>query len=211
MCGPLSVLYMMIVLSEAELVDKVEQLADILVVVDHRVVVPRLPPSRLPDALGLGVSKRVHMCRVHPDEERLACGVLPLDEVLRRRCGLVVDRLHALLRERASVLDPLLAHAPPAWLVGRIVLVRRPRVDHAARPEPLPVLREVLLGWVVRPPRFHLRVQVVEVSVELVEAVRGGKVFVQVAEMILAELPRRVAEWLEQLGDRRILCLQADR
>jgi hypothetical protein len=29
--------------------------------------------------------------------------------------------------------------------------------------------------------------------------------------VILAELPRRVAEWLEQLGDRRVLRLQADR
>src|SRR5207249_8257457 len=31
------------------------------------------------------------------------------------------------------------------------------------------------------------------------------------AEVVLAELPRRVAEWLEQLGDRRVLRLQADR
>jgi hypothetical protein len=148
---------------------------------------------------------------VHPDEERLTRGVLPLDEVLGRRRRLVVDRLHALLRERAGVLDSLLAHAPPAWLFGRVVLVRRPRVDHAARPEPLLVLWEVLLGRVVRHLRLLLGVQVVEVAVELVEAVRGGQVLVQVAEVILAELPRRVAEWLEQLGDRRVLRLQADR
>jgi hypothetical protein len=84
-------------------------------------------------------------------------------------------------------------------------------VDHAARPEPLLVLWEVLLGRVVRKLRLLLGVQVVEVAEELVEAVRGGQVLVQVAKVILAELPRRVAEWLEQLGDRRILCLQADR
>jgi len=39
----------------------------------------------------------------------------------------------------------------------------------------------------------------------------AGKILIQVAEVILAELPRRVAEWLEQLGDRRILCLEANR
>jgi hypothetical protein len=67
------------------------------------------------------------------------------------------------------------------------------------------------IGRMVRKLRLLLGVQVVEVTEELVEAVRGGQVLVQVAEVILAELPRRVAEWLEQLGDRRVLRLQADR
>jgi hypothetical protein len=58
-------------------------------------------------------------------------------------------------------------------------------VDHAARPEPLLVLWEVLLGRVVRKLRLLLGVQVVEVAEELVEAVRGGQVLVQVAEVRL--------------------------
>ena len=41
------------VVGDAQLVEQVEQLADVLVVVDHRVVVRRLPAPGLADALGL--------------------------------------------------------------------------------------------------------------------------------------------------------------
>jgi hypothetical protein len=64
---------------------------------------------------------------------------------------------------------------------------------------------------IVRHLRLLLGVQVVEVAEELVEAVRGRQELVQVAEVVLAELPGRVPERLEQLGDRRVLRLQADR
>ena len=43
------------VVGDAELVEIVQHLADVLVVVDHGVVIGRLPASRLPKALGLGV------------------------------------------------------------------------------------------------------------------------------------------------------------
>ena len=83
MCGPLSVEYMTKVLSAMpELVEIVEHLADVLVVVDHRVVIGRLPASRLAEALGLGVRVEMHVRRVEPDEERLAGVVLALDEIL---------------------------------------------------------------------------------------------------------------------------------
>ena len=54
-------------------------------------------------------------------------------------CGdeLVVAGLHPLPRQRAGVLDLLLADLAPARHLRRVVLVRRPRVDHAARTEPL--------------------------------------------------------------------------
>ena len=55
-----------------------------------------------------------------------------------------------------------------------------------------------------------LRVQVVEVAEELVEAVLGGQELVLVAEVVLAELAGLVAERLEQLGDRRIFGTQAE-
>jgi hypothetical protein len=51
---------------------------------------------------------------------------------------------------------------------------------------------------------------VVEVAEELVEAVIGRQHLVAVAEVVLAELAGGVAERLQQLGDRRILGLQAD-
>jgi hypothetical protein len=173
----------------AELVDEVEQFAHVLVVVDHRVVVGRLPAPGLPEARGLRVRDEVHVRRAHPHEERRARRVLPLDEVLGRRRRLVVDRLHPLPCQRTRVLDPLPAHAPPARLLGRVVLVRRPRVDDTARPELLPVLREVLLGRIVLHLRLLLGVQVIKVAIELVEAVHGRQVLVEVAQVVLAEMP----------------------
>jgi hypothetical protein len=51
---------------------------------------------------------------------------------------------------------------------------------------------------------------VVEVAEELVEAVRRREVLVEVAEMVLAELPRRVTQRLQQIGDRRVVRREAD-
>ena len=59
-------------------------------------------------------------------EERLARGVLPLHEVDRGCRGFVVDRLHALLGERAGILDRLLADLAEARIDCRIVGVGRP-------------------------------------------------------------------------------------
>ena len=44
---------------------------------------------------------------------------------------------------------------------------------------------------------------------ELVEAVDSGQVFVAIPQVVLADLRRRVAERLEDIGDRRIGILQA--
>jgi xanthosine utilization system XapX-like protein len=52
---------------------------------------------------------------------------------------------------------------------------------------------------------FLLGVQVIEVAEEHVEAVHRWQEFVAVAEMVLAELPSRVALRLEQLGNGRVL------
>jgi hypothetical protein len=68
-------------------------------------------------------------------------------------------------------------------------------------------VREVFRRWVVRGLRVLLGVQVVEVAEELVEPVHRREELVPVAEVVLTELPGRVAEGLQQLGDRRILRL----
>ena len=109
-----------------------------------------------------------------------------------------------------GVLDPLPADAPEPRLVGVVIGVGRPRVDHAARAELLVEARELLRRRPVRGLGLLLGVEVVEVAVELVEAVRRRQVLVHVAEVVLAELPGRVAERLEQLRDRHVLGLQAD-
>ena len=59
--------------------------------------------------------------------------------------------------------------------------------------------------------RLLLGVQVVEVAEELVEAVHGGQDLVVVAQMVLAELAGGIALRLEELGDGRVLRLQAER
>ena len=77
-----------------------------------------------------------------------------------------------------------------------------PAVDHPARPEPGPEVRELLLGRVVVLLGLLLGVEVVEVAEELVEAVVGGQELVAVAEVVLAELAGRVALLLERGRDR---------
>ena len=165
------------VLGQTLLVDEVEDLADQLIVVDHRVVVLRLPPPGFAAAAVLDVGAEMHVGGVQPDEERGVSGLGVGHEPQRLRQDLVVDRLHPLLGQRAGVLDPLAA-----------VLVR-PRVDHPARAEPLPEPGQLLLGRVVVELRLLLCVQVVEIAEELVEPVRGRQELVLIAEVVLAELP----------------------
>ena len=97
--------------------------------------------------------------------------------------------------ERAGVVDGLATVA-----VGLAV-------EHAARAEPLPELGVLRIVGVLG---LLLGVEVVEVAEELVEAVVRGQELVLVAEVVLAELARDVAERLQQLGDGRVLRLQPD-
>src|SRR5689334_20697234 len=52
--------------------------------------------------------------------------------------------------------------------------------------------------------RLVLCIEVIEVAEELIEAMHRREELVRVAEVVLAELPRGIAERLEQLGERRI-------
>ena len=194
------------VVRDAQLIEHLEDRADILVVVDHGVVVRALPAARLADALRLGVGAEVHVGEVHPDEGRLAGLVLPLDEVHGALGDVVVDRLHPLLGQRTGVLADLLADLAEARIDRRIVRVRGLAVHHAARPK-LGAERRVFR--IVRQFRLFFGVQVVKVAVELVEAVHGGQEFVAIAQMVLAELAGGIALRLQQLGDRRIFLLQS--
>ena len=67
---------------------------------------------------------------------------------------------------------------------------------------------------VLRPIRLlglFLGIEVIQIAEELVEAVIGRQILVEVAEMVLAELSRRIAQRLERLGDGDVAVLQADR
>ena len=153
-----------------------------------------MPRPVLPSRLLLEVRPDVHAGGVPPEEERLVRLLRVGHEADRLLGELVVDGLHPLLVERAGALDLL-----RAVRVG-------PGVDHAARAVFLAQLRVL---EVVRVLRLLLGVEVVERAEELVEAVRGGQVLVEVAEVVLAELPGHVALRLEQLGDGDVPRLQA--
>ena len=72
-------------------------------------------------------------------------------------------------------------------------------------------LGEILLRIVVVHLRLFLGIEVIEVAEELVEAVIGRQHVVQVAEVVLAELPGRVALVLQRRRDRDDLLVHADR
>ncbi len=184
--------------------------AHLPVVIDHRVVIRRLPAARLAEALRLGVSPPVHVGRVDPAEERLAGRVLPLHEVAGSRDEIVVAGFHALAGQRTRILDLLLADPAPARLLRRVVHVGRPAVQHAARSVGRLEFRELLRVRIVAVLGLFLRVEVIEVAEELVEPVHRRQVLVHVAEVVLAELAGRVSLHLQQFGNRRVLRLQAD-
>ena len=70
-------------------------------------------------------------------------------------------------------------------------------MDHVARTD---FIEQILR--VVRMRRVFHRVQVIEVAEELVEPVDGGQELIEIAQMVLAELPGGVALRFERGGDR---------
>src|SRR6516165_206686 len=139
----------------------------------------------------------MHMCEIHPQEKGLASLSLALDVIDGAGGDIVVYCLHSFLGQRASVMDGLLADSAESWVDGCVVPVGGLAIHNAARPEPLAKVRKIPRVRVIRQLRLFLGVQVVEVAVELVEAVHGRQIFVAVAEMVLADLRGRVAQRLE--------------
>ena len=126
----------------------------------------------------------------HQKEEWLVRLVCSIHEVQGCRRRFVVNGFHPFAVQRAGVLDVS---------VGA-------RFDDASRAE---FLLEFWGLRIINIFRFFLRVQVVQVAQELVEAVVGRKHFVAVAQVILAELAGHVAVVLQQTRDGRILHLHA--
>ena len=161
------------VVLDAELLELVEQLPDHCVMLDHAVGIDA--EAGLAFGLRLQMREDVHPGGVPPHEERLAVFVRLIHEVERRLGGFLVDRLHALLGQRAGVFDLLLA----VGMAQEWITPRGPNFFFELR-----VLRIVgVLGLL-------LRVEVVEVAEELVEAVIRRQHLVAVAQVVLAELAR---------------------
>ena len=138
----------------------------------------------------LEMREDVHLGGVPPDKKWLVCFLCTLHEVERFGVHFLVDRFHSLLVERACVGDAAIGKA----------------VDHAAWAK---LLFELRIGWVVGVLRFFLGIQVVEVAVELVEAVGRGQHVIPIAQVIFSKLTRRVPTGPQQRGNRGILFLHA--
>jgi hypothetical protein len=65
----------------------------------------------------------------------------------------------------------------------------------------LPEIRKVLLRRIIAQPRLLLGVQVIEVAKKLVEAMLRRQMLGPVAEVILVELARGIAEGFEEFGN----------
>jgi len=120
------------VVHHALIIQCFEDGADILVVVDHGVVVWALPAAGLTNALQLGVGAEVHVRKVHPDEGWLAGLVLPLNEFHRPSSDVIVDRFHSLPGQRTGVLANLFADLAETRVHRRIVRGGSLAVQHSA-------------------------------------------------------------------------------
>ena len=164
--------------------------------------------TRLAHGRRLQMREHVHARRIEITEPRHALLALPLHEVERGGQELLVHRFHPLPGERTGVFDCLLADLAKHRIDRRIVLVGRFALDDAARPELLP---EIRVFRVVGVFGLFLGVQVIQIAEELVEAVHRRQVLVAIAQVVLAELAGGVSEALEDLRDRGILRLEAQR
>src|SRR5215467_4330480 len=170
------------VIGDAELIEDVKHLANVLVVIDHHVMIFGLPAPGLTSAFRLLVSAKMHMGGVHPDKERFARLMLALDEVDGGCLKFIVYRFHSLLGERPCIF----------YSLGAIRIC--PAMQDTARTILFSEIREILLGRIIAQLRLFFRVQVIEVSKELIKSMHGRQMFITIAKMVLAELPCGVAE-----------------
>src|SRR5262249_45783295 len=77
--------------------------------------------------------------------------------------------------------------------------------------EPFAKVRKILRVRVIGQFRLFLGIQVVQVAEELVETVDRPQIFIAVAEVVLADLPGRISQWLQELGDGRVFLVEANR
>ena len=174
------------VLVEAELLQLRQHLPHVPIVLDHAIGVDA--QAGLARRLLLQMREDMHPGRVPPQEERLVRLLRAVHEVQCLGRDLLVDRLHALARQRTGIGD---------LAVGKAV-------DDAARPELLLELRVLRVIGVLG---LLLGVQVIQIAEKFVEAMRGGQHVIAVAEVVLAELAGHVALRPQQRGDGGVFLL----
>ena len=152
---------------EPERLELGEDLPDVPIMLDHAVRIDAEP--RLAVRLLLQVREDVHAGGVPPHEEGLLILRGAVHEVQGFDRDFLVDRLHALARQRTRVRDAAVGEA----------------MNDAARTKPL---LELGIFRIVRVFGLFLGVEVIQVAEELVEAVIGRQHLVAVAQVVLAKL-----------------------
>ena len=177
------------VVGEAEVVDQLEQLADVQVVLDHAVGVFVVALVTVRSAFTC-----VRKCmRVPFHQQKKGCPALAWR----------VMKSFAAARVSSSMVSMRFFVSRPVFSMRLAALAVRPGVQHAARTELLDeglAAGHLHVGGVVLVLRLLLGVEVVEVAEELVEPVHGGQVLVTVALVVLAELAGGVALALQHRG-----------
>ena len=84
------------VIGDTQLVEQVEHFTNALVVIDHHVVILRLPATAAAHILGTRIGAEVHVGGVKPDEEGLARGNCIANKTLCLSDEFVIGRLHPL-------------------------------------------------------------------------------------------------------------------
>src|SRR5262245_41808699 len=120
------------------------------------------------------------------------------DEVFGGPQELFVHGFHPLSIERSRVLDLLAADTAVLHVLRGIVLVRGPAAQNPARTEFLPELRVLRVIGIFG---LFFCIEVVEITEELVETMNRRQELVAIAQVVLTELARGVAERFQNVRD----------
>src|SRR6185503_15815701 len=166
--------------------------------IDHRVVIGRLPSAGLAQARWLGVGTEMHVGRIQPAEPGVARRGLFLNPVLGRGNKLIITSFHPLLCERSSILDFLFADTTIPLIDRGIIGVGGPAMENAARCEFFVEFGEIFFGRPIWEFRFLFGIQVIEIAEEFMKPVNRRQVFVSISQMIFAELSSGVSQRLQK-------------
>ena len=127
------------VVGDAQFVNLVEDCTNVLIVIDHGIVIFALPSPGLSQAFRFDMSAKMHVSEIHPDKERFPGLVLFFNKVCRSCCEVIINDLHAFFSQWSGILDILCSIR-----LGETV-------DNAPRAE---IFQKLRVGWIITVLRF---------------------------------------------------------
>src|SRR4030095_11234293 len=137
------------ILSNSQLIKQVKHLPNVFIMVNHCIMIWRLPPACLPEAFLFCMSESMHVGSVKPNQERFAVFVRLLDKVSCVGYKFIIAGFHAFFCKRACVFYFLFANSSPAFLFSRVILIGCPAVQHSAGTEHFSEFRKIFFVRVV--------------------------------------------------------------